>query len=162
MSPLKNLNKKHKNIDFFLINLFFIGVQFVNIQNNTQCSSCQVPTSVPTTQSPPPPTHWAKLFFVTTYYFCSICRVTGPMLLSYKMICIRIAKGEELYLKNCRERMSPSQLSRMTYFFVSFQYNFSLVVVIRNNPKHRQGLFRFNLSMIVFAGIRWLSNTTVF
>ena len=27
----------------FLINLFFIGVQFANIQNNTQCSSRQVP-----------------------------------------------------------------------------------------------------------------------
>ena len=26
---------------FFIINLFFIGVQFANIQNNTQCSSCQ-------------------------------------------------------------------------------------------------------------------------
>ena len=34
------------------INLFFIGVQFANIQNNTQCSSHQVPPSVPATQSP--------------------------------------------------------------------------------------------------------------
>ena len=33
-----------------IINLFFIGVQFANIQNNTQCSSHQVPTSVPVTQ----------------------------------------------------------------------------------------------------------------
>ena len=31
----------------FLINLFFIGVQFTNIQNNIQCSSRQVPPSVP-------------------------------------------------------------------------------------------------------------------
>ena len=30
-------------IEFFLIDLFFIGVQFTNIQNNTQCSSRQVP-----------------------------------------------------------------------------------------------------------------------
>ena len=30
-------------IYFFIINLFFIGVQFTNIQNNTQCSSHQVP-----------------------------------------------------------------------------------------------------------------------
>ena len=36
---------------FLMINLFFIGVQFVNIQNNTQCSSHQVPPSVPNTQS---------------------------------------------------------------------------------------------------------------
>ena len=28
---------------FLIINLFFIGVQFANIQNNTQCSSRQVP-----------------------------------------------------------------------------------------------------------------------
>ena len=28
---------------FLIINLFFIGVQFTNIQNNTQCSSRQVP-----------------------------------------------------------------------------------------------------------------------
>ena len=34
---------------FFIINLFFIGVQFTNIQNNTQCSSRQVPPSVPVT-----------------------------------------------------------------------------------------------------------------
>ena len=39
----------------FLINLFFIGVQFTNIQNNTQCSSRQVPPSVPVTHSPRPP-----------------------------------------------------------------------------------------------------------
>ena len=32
---------------FFKINLFFIGVQFTNIQNNTQYSSHQVPPSVP-------------------------------------------------------------------------------------------------------------------
>ena len=42
---------------YFIINLFFIGVQFANIQNNTQCSSRQVPPSVPITQSPPPPAH---------------------------------------------------------------------------------------------------------
>ena len=43
-------------ISFFLvINLFFIGVQFPNIQNNTQCSSRQVPPSVPITHSPPRP-----------------------------------------------------------------------------------------------------------
>ena len=41
---------------FFKINLFFIGVQSTNIQNNTQCSSRQVPPSVPVTHSPPPPT----------------------------------------------------------------------------------------------------------
>ena len=29
---------------FLYINLFFIGVQFANIQHNTQCSSHQVPT----------------------------------------------------------------------------------------------------------------------
>ena len=40
----------------FIINLFFIGVQFPNIQNNTQCSYCQVPPSVPINHSPPPPT----------------------------------------------------------------------------------------------------------
>ena len=41
-------------ISFLIINLFFIGVQFTNIQNNTQCSSRQVPHSVPVTHSPPP------------------------------------------------------------------------------------------------------------
>ena len=43
-------------VSFFLIiiNLFFIGVQFANIQNNTRCSSRQVPPSVPVTHSPPP------------------------------------------------------------------------------------------------------------
>ena len=48
-----------KSMSFFIffINLFFIGVQFANTQNNTQRSSCQVPTSVPITQSPSPPTH---------------------------------------------------------------------------------------------------------
>ena len=40
---------------FFIINLFFIDVQFANLQNNTQCSSHQVPPSVPVTHSPPPP-----------------------------------------------------------------------------------------------------------
>ena len=40
---------------FLKINLFFIGVQFANISNNTQCSSHQVSTSVPVTQSPQPP-----------------------------------------------------------------------------------------------------------
>ena len=40
---------------FLIINVFFIGVQFANIQNNTQCSSRQVPPSVPITHSPPPP-----------------------------------------------------------------------------------------------------------
>ena len=40
---------------FLIINLFFIGVQFANIQNNTQCSSRQVPPSVPVTHSPPTP-----------------------------------------------------------------------------------------------------------
>ena len=43
-----------KFIFLFLINLFFIGVQFFNIQNNTQCSSRQMPTSMPIIQSPPP------------------------------------------------------------------------------------------------------------
>ena len=38
---------------FLIINLFFIGIQFANIQNNTQCSSRQVPPSVPVTHSPP-------------------------------------------------------------------------------------------------------------
>ena len=33
-------------------NLFFIGVQLTNIQNNTQCSSRQVSPSVPVTHSP--------------------------------------------------------------------------------------------------------------
>ena len=37
---------------FLIINLFFIGVQFANIQNNTQCSSHQVTPSVPVTHSP--------------------------------------------------------------------------------------------------------------
>ena len=36
-------------------NFIFIGVQFANIQNNTQCSSRQVPPSVPVTHSPPTP-----------------------------------------------------------------------------------------------------------
>ena len=36
-------------------NLFLIGVQLTYIQNNTQCSSCQVSPSVPVTHSPPPP-----------------------------------------------------------------------------------------------------------
>ena len=40
---------------FLIINLFFIGVQFANIQNNTQCSSHQVTPSVPITHSPPHP-----------------------------------------------------------------------------------------------------------
>ena len=39
---------------FLIINLFFIGVQFANIQS-TQCSSRQVPPSVPATPSPSPP-----------------------------------------------------------------------------------------------------------
>ena len=43
------------SISFFCI--FFIGVQFANIQYNTQCSSFQVPPSEPVTQSlHPPPT----------------------------------------------------------------------------------------------------------
>ena len=43
-------------VSFFSNNKFiFIGVQFASIQNNTQCSSCQVPTSVSATQSPPLP-----------------------------------------------------------------------------------------------------------
>ena len=33
---------------------FLIGVQFANIQHNTQCSSRQVSPSVPVTQSPIP------------------------------------------------------------------------------------------------------------
>lgn len=40
---------------FLYINIFFIGVQFSNLQNNTQCSFRQVPPSVPVTHSPPPP-----------------------------------------------------------------------------------------------------------
>ena len=40
---------------FLIINVFFIGVQFANRQNNTQCSSRQVPPSVPITHSPHPP-----------------------------------------------------------------------------------------------------------
>ena len=40
---------------FLIINLLFIGVQFAHIQNNTQCSSHQVPPSVPVTHLPPPP-----------------------------------------------------------------------------------------------------------
>ena len=41
---------------FFLNNKFiFIGVQFANIQNNTQCSSRQVPPSGPVTPTPCPP-----------------------------------------------------------------------------------------------------------
>ena len=39
---------------FLIINLLFIGVQFAHIQNNTQCSSRQVPPSVHVTHSPPP------------------------------------------------------------------------------------------------------------
>ena len=39
---------------FLIINLCFIGVQFANIQNNTQCSSHQVPPSVPITHHPHP------------------------------------------------------------------------------------------------------------
>ena len=45
---------EQKNI-FLIINLFFIGVQFANIQKNTQCLSRQVPPSVSATKSPPPP-----------------------------------------------------------------------------------------------------------
>ena len=37
-------------------NLFFIGVQLTNIQNNTQCSSRHGPPSVPFTHSPATPT----------------------------------------------------------------------------------------------------------
>ena len=37
---------------FFYNKFIFIGVQFANIQNNTQCSSRQVPPSVPVTHSP--------------------------------------------------------------------------------------------------------------
>ena len=40
---------------FLIMNLFFIGVQFANIQNSTQCSSRQVPPSVPVTIHPHPP-----------------------------------------------------------------------------------------------------------
>ena len=47
----------HLSLLFLIINLFFIGVQFANIQNNTQCSSRQVPPSVPVTQSPHPSAH---------------------------------------------------------------------------------------------------------
>ena len=39
---------------YFICN-FFIGIQFVNIYHNTQCSSCQVTPSVPITHSPQPP-----------------------------------------------------------------------------------------------------------
>ena len=51
---IKSIGKWLANL-FFIINLFFIGVQFANLQNNTQCSSRQVPPSVPITHSPPPP-----------------------------------------------------------------------------------------------------------
>ena len=40
---------------FFFNKLIFIGVQFTNIQNNTQCSSRQVSPSVPVKHSPQPP-----------------------------------------------------------------------------------------------------------
>ena len=40
---------------FFIVNLFFIGVQFTNIQNNTQCSSRQVPPQCPSPIHPHPP-----------------------------------------------------------------------------------------------------------
>ena len=41
--PVKGLWCAHSlSSFFFIINLFFIGVQFANIQNNTQCSSHQV------------------------------------------------------------------------------------------------------------------------
>ena len=40
---------------FFFNKIIFIGVQFTNIQNNTQCSSHQVSPSVPITHSPPLP-----------------------------------------------------------------------------------------------------------
>ena len=43
-------------LPFFKI--FFIGVQFANIQHKTQCSSRQVPPSLPITQSPQPPAHF--------------------------------------------------------------------------------------------------------
>ena len=42
---------------FYFFFLFLIGVQFANIQHNIQCSSHQVPPSVPITQLPRPPTH---------------------------------------------------------------------------------------------------------
>ena len=42
-------NKQRVTAFFLIINLFFIGVQFNNIQNNTRCSSRQVPPSVPVT-----------------------------------------------------------------------------------------------------------------
>ena len=42
-------------LSFFFNNKFFIGVQFANIQNNTQGLSRQVPPPVPITHSPYPP-----------------------------------------------------------------------------------------------------------
>ena len=66
---------------FFKINLFFIGVQLTNIQNNTQCSSRQVSPSVPITHSthfcppplPAPLVHFAELgvfmFCLPFWYF---------------------------------------------------------------------------------------------
>ena len=43
---------------FFFFKILFIGVQFAAMYHNTQCSSHQVPSSVPITQSPQPPTHF--------------------------------------------------------------------------------------------------------
>ena len=39
------LVKGSQYLFFLIINLFFIGVQFANVENNTQCSSRQVPPS---------------------------------------------------------------------------------------------------------------------
>ena len=47
-------NKESFKKIFLIINLFSIGAQFANIQNNTQYSSRQVPPLVPVTHSPPP------------------------------------------------------------------------------------------------------------
>ena len=44
-------------MEYYFFCIFVIGVRFANIQHNTQCSSRQVPPSVPITHSPPPPAH---------------------------------------------------------------------------------------------------------
>ena len=53
-------NGHEKEVYFTLY--IFIGVQFANIWHNTQCSSHQVPPSVPITQPPHPPAHRFILF----------------------------------------------------------------------------------------------------
>ena len=50
-----NQSLDYSNISIHLFYIFFIEALFANIQYNTQCSSHQVPSSVPVTQSPQPP-----------------------------------------------------------------------------------------------------------